>query len=320
MFKNIYKNANKEIQVPDSLKASTIQKMPDNKVPKRKQKYIIGYSAAFAVIAIVLCVTLFMDNLASAAYAIAAPQYPNKIGFEDFEEKRNRREEIDEAFLSNLRDFSFNSASIILKEGSSKANSLYSPMSLYMALAMMAETANGDTQKEILDALGMNNMDMVSTQTGKLFRSLYFHNEIGRLNLANSLWLNEKVNFNKLLLEKMASDYYAHSFEVNFGNNDTSKKISQWVSEYTGGKLGNNPGEFQADPNQVMELLNTVYFYDQWIEALRQRLLPSLSLIRWGFLIFYMGSILARLLSCNPKAYLLSTYNWQTQSYLLCQL
>lgn len=225
-----------------------------------KRSYAIG----FLLIIFVLILNIILNK--SLNYAIAAPEYPRKIRFEDFEEKRKRIEDIDDEFLTNVKDFSYESASMILKEQDINTNNLYSPISLYMALAMMAESALGDTKQEILDVIHMDDSSMIDEETGKLFRKLYFHNEIGKLNLANSLWLNKDIKFNKELLDKLASDYYSYSFRVDFTDKDTSKKIGDWISENTGGRLGYNPQDFITDSEQVMILLNTIYFYDEWVD------------------------------------------------------
>jgi len=199
-------------------------------------------------------------------YAIAEPIYPTKIKFDDFDEKRSRREDIDRRFLKNLKDFSIKSSSLVLGKSDKDKNEIYSPISLYMALSMVAETANGDTQKEILKALNMDNMDIVRTETGKLFRQLYFHNEIGKLSLGNSLWLDKDVSFKKELLDLLAKDYYASSFNLDFNEKESPKKVSKRVSEQTGGKLGNDSDGFFFSPDQVMTLINTIYFYDEWVD------------------------------------------------------
>lgn len=229
-----------------------------------KRSYVIGLLFIISV--------LFLPMIFNTSYnhAIAAPEYPSKIRFEDFDEKRNRLEDIDGSFLTSVKEFSFESASVILKEQDNKTNSLYSPMSLYMALAMMAESAQGYTRQEILDAIYINDSSMIGEETGKLFRKQYFHNEIGKLNLANSLWLNKDIQFNKELLDRLATDYYSYSFHVDFADKDTSKKISDWVSENTGGRLGKDPKDFMTDSNQVMMLLNTIYFYDEWMDRFNE--------------------------------------------------
>lgn len=134
-----------------------------------------------------------------------------------------------------------------------------------MAMAMLADSAKGQTQSEILSALNMNNMNLVSSQSGKLFRSLYYDNEFGKLKLANSIWLNKNISFHKSFLQTLATNYYAQSFTADFNDRNTANQMAKWVQQNTGNKLGGDSGEFATDPEQVMTLLNTVYFYDQWV-------------------------------------------------------
>ena len=135
-----------------------------------------------------------------------------------------------------------------------------------MALSMTAETANGETQEEILQVLNMDSIDMVRSETGKLFRKLYYHNEIGKLSLGNSLWLNKNVKFNINTLDLLAKDYFASSFSLDFNDNESSKKISKWVSNQIGGKLKNRYDDFSLNQDDVMTLVSTIYFYDEWVD------------------------------------------------------
>lgn len=264
MFRKLYKEANNDIEVNKSLKESTIDKMLN--ANKRRPKNILKFATITVVIVIVLS-SLFIKINGMNTYAIAEPTYPTKIKFDDLDEKINRREDIDESFLKNLRDFSIKSSSLVLRETDKDTNSLYSPISLYMALSMASETANEDTQKEILEVLNMDNIEMVRSETGKLFRRLYYHNEIGKLSLGNSLWLNNDVEFNGDLLDLLAKEYYASSFSLDFNDKESPKKISKWVSDQTGGKLGNDPDDFSFNPDDVMTLINTIYFYDEWVDS-----------------------------------------------------
>lgn len=231
--------------------------------------YMLSRKSKFALIIVIIGLLLssyLLANKKSSLYAIKEATYPKKIGFDDTEEKRKRFEEISEDFLVNLKKFSINSASLTLSKADKNRNSLYSPISLYMALSMVAETAGGETQKEILHALNMDNIQIVRSETPKLFRRLYFDNQIGKLHLGNSLWLNKDIRFNSELLDLLANEYYASSYSLDFSSKESSKEISKWVSEHTGGKLGNENGEFKLSPDDVMTLINTVYFYDEWID------------------------------------------------------
>ncbi|MDW7649763.1 MAG: serpin family protein [Bacillota bacterium] len=222
------------------------------------KKYAIAIAVALAITA---ALSMIPTNPGTTAKAIATPEYPDKIRFDDYDERRNRSEDIDPAFLSSLSDFAFASSSLVLSEKTDK-NKLYSPVSLYMALALAAESANGRTRDEIVHALSMPNMAIINQQTAKLFRSLHKHNEIGRLTIANSLWLDETVEFKPSFLQSAAANYYAHSYKADFTSPDTPELISNWLMENTGGKLGSGPQEIGE--NQIMALMNTIYFYDEW--------------------------------------------------------
>ncbi len=265
MFGKKYKDANNDIKIDENLKVDTINKMHNVKAKSNRLSLRLGASAVL-IVALIISSSLFTKNKKVESYAIGIPEYPTKIKFDDFDEEVKRREDIDEKFISNLVDFSINSSSLVLRGADKNTNSLYSPLSFYMALAMVSETAEGETQDEIIKALGMDSIEMIRSETGKLFRQLYFYNEIGRLTFGNSLWLNKDVVFKENTLNTLANDYYAHSFNLDFKDKDSSKKISDWVSENTGGKLGNDPSGFSLNPDDVMTLINTISFYDQWID------------------------------------------------------
>ncbi len=231
MFGKKYKDANNDIKIDENLKVDTINKMHNVKAKSNRLSLRLGASAVL-IVALIISSSLFTKNKKVESYAIGIPEYPTKIKFDDFDEEVKRREDIDEKFISNLVDFSINSSSLVLRDADKNTNSLYSPLSFYMALAMVSETAEGETQDEII----------------------------------NSLWLNKDVVFKENTLNTLANDYYAHSFNLDFKDKDSSKKISDWVSENTGGKLGNDPSGFSLNPDDVMTLINTISFYDQWID------------------------------------------------------
>jgi len=239
-----------------------IQPNEGRPVGKKRFPYrpIIGVAAALAIV----IASVFTATAPKPALGLSSPDYPEGVSYHDYDGKRAKRQDLDEVFLANLGQFSFSSAAQVFAQGDPLKNTAYSPLSLFYALALAAEGAGGQTQAELLHALHMPNIKMVGRESAKLFKHLYTDNEMGKLLLANSLWLQEDVEFNPYYLDKAAQDYYAHSFSVNFADSDTAKQMSRWVSEHTGGKLGNDPKAFQASPDQIMSIINTVYFYDQW--------------------------------------------------------
>lgn len=232
--------------------------------PARKKSFLLKPILGMAVALAVIIASVLTVSAPKPALGLTHPDYPAGVSFYDTAGKKEKRQDLDEHFLNNLGQFAFRSAAQVFAQEDSLENSAYSPLSLFYALALVTEGAQGHTQAELLKVLHMPDIDMVGRESAKLFKHLYTDNEIGKLLLANSLWLQENVEFNSFFLDKAARDYYAHSFSVDFADSGTPKQISQWVSRHTGGKLGNDPGAFQPSPEQIMSLINTVYFYDQW--------------------------------------------------------
>jgi serpin B len=205
---------------------------------------------------------------AKRADTVAAPVYPKGIAFEDSDALRELRDSnpVNEDTVAAIDRFSYNTASQILKD--SKTNGCYSPLSLYYALALAAAGAEGSTQDELLDLLGAGDITELSEQCGNLYRLLYTDNKISRLKLANSLWLDnemdgQKISFKDSFIENAVHHFYASLFTVDFADESAGKAMGQWISDNTNGALA---PEFQMDAQQIMSILNTVYFYDQWID------------------------------------------------------
>ena len=60
---------------------------------------------------------------------------------------------MDEAQRQALADFITKSVPVLLRSDAD-SNAVYSPLNVYLALAMLAETTDGDSQQQLLDLLG----------------------------------------------------------------------------------------------------------------------------------------------------------------------
>jgi serine protease inhibitor len=197
--------------------------------------------------------------------------YPKSIAFDDYDGKSEVRENnhVSDEYLEALNNFSISATTELLNTEETSKNIMYSPISLFMALALSASGANGQTQEEILSVLNMKKLglEQMEEQTGNIFRLMYTDNKIGKLKLANSLWLQEDVSFNKSYIDTAADNYYASIFSVNFSDDKTSKLISKWISENTNGTL---ESENPINHDQIMSIINTIYFCDEWIDKFNE--------------------------------------------------
>lgn len=189
--------------------------------------------------------------------------YPEGIEADDYENKFRNREEnaLNEEFINSLAEFSYQTASKILS--TQKENAVYSPVSLYMALAAAAAGADEQTKEEMYQILQIEGTDKeyLLEQTGKLYRLLYSDNEAGMLRIANALWIQDGFPISEEYANELTSKLYASVFQVDFQDEKTKDIMSDWVYEQTKELIRPN---ITITPNQVMSIMNTIYFSDIW--------------------------------------------------------
>ena len=203
----------------------------------------------------------------TAATALETIQQPKTGSYEDWELIQQTRQEnpVSESTFTALDHFAYTTAAQVLGED---ADGSYSPLSLYYALALAATGAAGETQTQMLDLLGISDPAQLSDQCAKLYRLLSRDNEVGTLRLANSLWMDQRVDWKQSFVTQAAQDFYAEVYQVDFTTDEAPKAMAQWVAQQTGGLL---TPTFQPTDQQVLSLLNTVYFKDEWYDRFQSK-------------------------------------------------
>ena len=174
------------------------------------------------------------------------------------------------ADTADYNKFTANSAAVMFTDKlNQNTNPVYSPVSIYMALSMLAECADGETLKELTDTLCADDIEDLRKSNNDIFNNLYFdintEENSAYCKLANSFWLNDLYKYNNDTLKTLADSYYASSFLKDFAAPETPKQISNWINKNTSGKFSplieiNNPVE------EVIKIINTITFKDNWKE------------------------------------------------------
>ena len=149
----------------------------------------------------------------------------------------------------------------VYKNEKNSDNFCISPMSASWALAM---AANGAGTAEIYATLGFTDMDADSI-------NVYFQKCINRLStldpervkveVANSVWISDKIKIEKEFLKKNKGYYDAEVKNVAF-DAATVKVINGWCSQKTAGKI--NEIVKELSPMTRMMLINALYFNGRW--------------------------------------------------------
>ncbi len=166
--------------------------------------------------------------------------------------------------IDSYEDFS-EALSAMLIGGDRNAN--FSPISLYLALAMAADGARGDTQTAMLRLLGCESIEELRTVSAAMLEALSIDSEESELSLADSIWIDDKggsLPFHDAYLKTLADTYRSEANAADFGKAETGRQIADWITEHTHGKIKIAEDAMRFDPETVAVLLNTIYLKDAW--------------------------------------------------------
>lgn len=148
--------------------------------------------------------------------------------------------------------------------GSGVQNRIYSPLSLVMALAALAEATGGDTQAEVLALLGCSDIDAVRQLASDLWNANYVDDGTMTRTLATSLWLNETVAFRQETIQSLAKHHYAASYRGKIGSPEMNSALQKWLNDNTMGLLSDQVSGVTLPPDTVLALANTIAFSARW--------------------------------------------------------
>ena len=151
--------------------------------------------------------------------------------------------------------------------GAGTENRVYSPLNVYMALSMLAETTGGNSREQLLDLLDADSIGSLRARAGALWRDNYRDDGMVTSVLANSLWLRDGMTYSQDVLDTLARDYYASSFSGEMGTEEYDQALRNWLNEQTGGLLREQADGLRMDPDTVLALASAVYFKAGWADG-----------------------------------------------------
>ncbi len=169
------------------------------------------------------------------------------------------------AFASKVTKFS-NDAAVAI--GTNDAgNTAVSPISVFMALAMAAESADSETRQEILDAMGITYDELkanikhlcyICNRIRPRNRETNLYNE---LKCVNSLWVQDDVKVKESGLQSLTDLFHTDIFRMDFNGSNVNDIITSYISNETRGFLSPN---LEITPETLLVLMNVVYLRDIW--------------------------------------------------------
>lgn len=247
-------------------------------VPKKRSARPYWVSAIAAVLILTIGIgSIFGGDSALLANQVAAAEYPQMVkkpnyndyrsddsyytAYNAWRESQNRQYDQPEGYADSLTDFFYHSMAQFLQ---GEGNPTCSPVNVYMAMAMLAETTGGNSRQQILDLFGVDTIEQLRQQASHVWNAHYSDDGETTLLLANSLWLDEAYTFHQQTANLLAESYYASSFRGDLGTEALNKALQAWLNDNTGGLLKAQAENVELDPQTVFALASTVYFTAGW--------------------------------------------------------
>lgn len=147
-------------------------------------------------------------------------------------------------------------------------STVYSPLSLWSALAMLAQCAGGDSRQQVLDALGADSVDSLQETTSHIWRALYTDDGLSSLILGNSIWLNSNLQgtYVQETLDTLAQKYFAGAYSVPMGTYIADSAVTNWVDRQTNGLIGGDAPVVETLPETLALLVSSLYYRAAWMD------------------------------------------------------
>ncbi len=146
----------------------------------------------------------------------------------------------------------------------SDENTVCSPLNTYFAFSMLAEVSEGDTRQQILDMLGVADIESLRKNTSDLFLSNYVDTPVIKSLPANSIWLNGDLDYNEDTLDTLSEKYFVSSFRGKAGSEEMNEALRIWTDTNTGGLLSEYTKDMYLSEDLIMSIVSTMYYKAMW--------------------------------------------------------
>lgn len=170
----------------------------------------------------------------------------------------------EEVLADGNLDFAFRLFRQVNATETQQANWIISPLSASLALGMTANGAAGNTLEEIKNTLGFGTFELaaMNSYNQKLIKELLNLDNTTRLNIANSVWLNNSLPVNDSFVDVNKDMYGALVKNIELNSSKAIETMNKWAAEQTNNAIKNVIAKVPS--GAMFYILNALYFKGTW--------------------------------------------------------
>ncbi|MBT1164495.1 serpin family protein [Bifidobacterium felsineum] len=173
--------------------------------------------------------------------------------------------------ITSSSDFAYQSASAFLQMESAQNNQgnvNYSPVSMWMALAVAAQGADGATLSQLNKTLGATSLGNKDYQSLLSSINGRYSGAKSQMSTATSLWVDNQYTLNQDFKVGIKDAFDADAQSLPF-NDAAAQRMSQWINQHTQGSL---KPRITLQSTEVLSIINTVVADGRWQDPFKPEL------------------------------------------------
>jgi serpin B len=156
-------------------------------------------------------------------------------------------------------------------------NLVFSPYSIHQALTMTYAGARSETEAQMSDVLGLQELEdphrLINALNRKLIdipEHLKEYYQPVEINLANALWLQNDFRLKQEFIDLLSSNYDAGLYLLDFSKSEKAVSvINNWVSTQTNNKIKDLLSPSNVNGTTRLVLTNAIYFNGAWLDKFK---------------------------------------------------
>ena len=175
---------------------------------------------------------------------------------------------------AGVSDFAFRLAAELVAERDDE-NLIFSPISVWLPLAALANATDDANRDALLSALGVAgaNAGELNAMASSMLEALLHKPEHVTsaqvpLRIVNAIFVSQNEKLKSTFSQAFAGYFGGTAMNIDFASPSAVDAVNKWVSENTDGLIQNVVDEF--DQSAVAVIANAVYFSDRWAWEFRE--------------------------------------------------
>lgn len=166
--------------------------------------------------------------------------------------------------IDSGNSFAFDLFRKTAQDADKSENIIISPLSISVALSMTMNGADGATRDAMAEALRANGLSSedINSSYKKLTETLLSVDKRVLINIANSVWIEQRFPVKKQFTDILTQYYNADTKSFNVEDPGAPADMNNWIEDKTNGLIKDMIESL--DPQSAMLLINAIYFKGKW--------------------------------------------------------